>query len=60
LIEEHLISRMKEIKLQELSVQISQQKNNKEFDRLLYIEKFDKGAFDKEINMRGEGIDESI
>jgi hypothetical protein len=60
LIEEHLISRMKEIKLQELSVQISQQKNNKEFDRLLYIEKFDKEAFDKEINMRGKGIDESI
>jgi hypothetical protein len=61
LIEEHLISRMKEIKVQELCNQISKEKDNKELDRLLYLEKNDKKEFDKEMNLfgEGEGIDES-
>jgi hypothetical protein len=49
IIEEHLIAVMKERKVKELLVQISEQTENNELDRLLYLEKFDKEEFDKEM-----------
>jgi hypothetical protein len=49
MIEEHLIAVMIEKKVQELLLQISEQTENNELDRLLYLEKFDKEEFDKEM-----------